>query len=248
MRPFSLTAKGATDVGRVRESNQDSFLIDQSLGLLIVADGMGGHAGGEIASRVATTEVQAFHSKFLKNHSIEKLSEEAVCSHLAEAVNHASSKIYSQSLEDPSLKGMGTTVTLAKFIDDKAYCAHVGDSRLYLIRSKFIYQITTDHSWVNEQIQAGNITEEEAEVHRLKNVITRSVGYQEQEDVDTTCFEISKGDCILICSDGLHGKVQDREISSLVIERGHGAVPSLIELANNRGGDDNITTVIATVS
>lgn len=236
-----------TDVGRVRSSNQDSLFFDDDRGLYIVADGMGGHAGGEIASSIAIEEITKFLAEPPKGFSEGDDSEAddpIICQWLAQAVNHASRKIYERALEEPTLKGMGTTTTLLLVMNQKAYCAHVGDSRLYLIRNGFLYQITYDHSLVNEQVRAGIITAEEAEIHHLKNVITRSVGYQEEEDVDTTSFDLNTGDCILICSDGLHGKVTDREISNIVREQGLDAVKSLMELANNRGGDDNITIIV----
>src|SRR5690606_11353763 len=121
---------------------------------------------------------------------------------------------------------------------------HVGDSRLYLLRCGFIYQITNDHSLVSEQVRAGLLTREEAELHHLRNVITRSVGYQEEEDVDTTSFVLEDGDLLLLCSDGLHGKVSDQELSQLTKEHELDAIEKLIALANERGGDDNISVVV----
>ena len=240
-----IKASGSTHIGQVRSTNQDAYLIDQELGLYIVADGMGGHAGGEIASSIATTEIQKYHQEYARKSDLKTLQESEICQHLAEAVNHASSRIYERALEDPSLKGMGTTVTMILSLEEKVYCAHVGDSRLYLVRDNFIYQVTSDHSWVNEQVKAGNITQEEAAVHHLKNVITRCVGYQEEEDVDTTGFEINHDDILLLCSDGLHGKVHDKELSTIVSKREESVVTELIDLANSRGGDDNITAIVA---
>lgn len=246
---IKVTGKGGTDVGLVRSSNQDSFLVDDKSGLYIVADGMGGHAGGEIASKVAIEEVQAYLANHMNTKSKENFQNVSeICQHLVKAVNFASSRIYEKALEDPTLKGMGTTVTLAQFIGDSAFVAHVGDSRLYLIRSGFLYQITYDHSLVNEQVRAGIITEEEAKIHHLKNVITRSVGYQEEEDVDTTTFETMDKDLILLCSDGLHGKVSDREISNIVKDNKLSSVQELINIANERGGEDNITAIVIEVS
>lgn len=248
-QPLELKSSGKTDVGQVRSTNQDSFLIDESHQLYIVADGMGGHAGGEIASQVAIEEIQ----KYLKNHeeSFQRNDDDhtkIISQHLAQAVNHASARIYERALEDPALKGMGTTATLIKMVGNRAFVAHVGDSRLYLIRSGYLYQITNDHSLVNEQVRAGIITEEEAKIHHLKNVITRSVGYQEEEDVDTTSFDISDKDLLVLCSDGLHGKVSDQEISKAINEKQLNSVEHLIDLANDRGGEDNITLVVIQVN
>ncbi len=247
---FKVDASGITDVGRVRASNQDSMLVDKDLGLYIVADGMGGHAGGEIASRICIEQIQSeVKNRFpslLQNHS-KTHPDPTLLNALANSINFASAKIYEHSLEDPSLRGMGTTATVVKMVGDYAYCAHVGDSRFYLIRRGLIYQLSFDHSLVNEQVRAGILTPEEAEVHHLKNVITRSVGYQEEEDVDTFCTRLESGDHLLMCSDGLHGKIGDAEISKITSDRGLNAAKELLDLANERGGEDNITVVIIEV-
>ncbi len=243
---FMIEARGKTDVGQVRSANQDSFLVDESASLFVVADGMGGHAGGEIASQLAIQEIQAFlaaHSDLIESPNLIH-PDGRISSILADAVNHASTKIYERALEEPSLKGMGTTATVLKIIGSHAYCAHVGDSRCYLIRAGFIYQLTSDHSLVGEQVRAGILTKEEAEGHHLRNVITRSVGYQEEEDVDTTTLALEPGDLFLLCSDGLHGKVTDQELSLISGEHEIKSVDRLIKLANERGGDDNISVVV----
>lgn len=241
-----IDARGATDVGRIRQSNQDAFLVDLNNNIFIVADGMGGHAGGEIASRLCVQEIANYlqrHEGILRTagrqHPDSRLS-----SILVESINHASTKIYEKALEEPDLKGMGTTSTLLKISGNQAYCAHVGDSRLYLIRKGFIYQITFDHSLVNEQLRAGLITIEQARFHERRNVITRSVGYQETEDVDSFCFALEPGDLLLACSDGLHGKVGDEEISKYCSDLGCNSVANLIATANENGGDDNITALV----
>ncbi len=244
---FAITAQGATDVGQVRSSNQDSFLVSETEHLFVVADGMGGHAGGEIASSLCIQEI----AKFLKQNADALVHvpgrqhpDPKIMGVMANSINHASTKIYERALEEPNLRGMGTTATVCKVLEDHAYVAHVGDSRCYLVRCGFIYQVTNDHSLVSEQVRAGIITKEEAEFHHLRNVITRSVGYQEEEDVDTTCLPLEDGDMLLMCSDGLHGKVADKEVSLLVKEHGTAAVNKLIALANERGGDDNISVII----
>jgi protein phosphatase len=249
-QPIEITAAGITDVGQVRSANQDSFLIDEAERLFIVADGMGGHAGGEIASSLCVQEVakhlkenaEAFTPKDDRQHPDPRIS-----NLLAHAINHASTKIYERALEDPSLRGMGTTATVLKLVDGQAYVAHVGDSRCYLLRCGFIYQVTNDHSLVSEQVRAGILTKEEAEAHHLRNVITRSVGYQEEEDVDTTSLPMEDGDLLVMCSDGLHGKVADKEISLITKDLGVQAAARLVALANERGGDDNISVVVVKV-
>ncbi len=242
-----IEAVGSTDVGRVRSVNQDSFLVDNHNFLFIVADGMGGHAGGEIASKLCIEQV----IKFLIPKEIQidpyddRLHPDAkLLMALSESVNYASAKIYERALEEPALKGMGTTATVVKIIGRHAYFAHVGDSRLYLIRSGFIYQLTHDHSLVSEQVRAGLLTQQEADFHHLKNVITRSVGYQEEEDVDSSSVKLEDKDLLIICSDGLHGKVADRELSQIAQNLGTASVKKLIDLANERGGDDNISVII----
>jgi protein phosphatase len=142
---------------------------------------------------------------------------------------------------------MGTTATAIRTLGRSVACAHVGDSRLYLIRCGYIYQVTTDHSLVSEQIRAGIITKEEAENHHLRNVITRSVGYQEQEDVDTYVLDVEEGDMLIMCSDGLHGRVPEEVIANCCQKYGVLAVDHLIAEANQRGGDDNISVIVCLV-
>jgi len=243
-----IDANGHTDIGQVRSTNQDSLLLNNQENLFIVADGMGGHAGGEIASKLCVEYVD----KFLKNELTTSIPKDqhpstTLLSELANSVNFASSKIYEKALEEPSLKGMGTTATVLKIIDGHAYSAHVGDSRLYLLRKGFIYQVTHDHSLVNEQVRAGILSPEEAELHHLRNVITRSVGYQEEEDVDTNCFKLEDGDFMLMSSDGLHGKVSNKEITKSLKSNDLHSVNRLIDLANERGGDDNITVIVVKI-
>lgn len=254
---MEFVAFAETDVGRIRSINQDSYLVDEAQALFIVADGMGGHAGGEIASKLCVKEI----SEYIKNNIDEiknervDASEDSTVDHqtevgemLSRAINSASTQIYERALEDPSLKGMGTTATLLKIIGNTGFFAHVGDSRLYLFRAGYIYQLTNDHSLVSEQVRAGIISEEEAELHQLRNVITRSVGYQEQEDVDTSHIAIEKGDVYLLCSDGLYGKVDDTEIAAKMAEASKHAVHDLVNLANERGGEDNITALMVKIS
>lgn len=251
LQKFKIKSAGKTDIGRVRATNQDSFLIDEPHGIFIVADGMGGHAGGEIASRICVENVAeqiCAHSEIFSLKIPKKHPDPNISLALSDAINFASSRIYEHSLEDPSLRGMGTTATAIKIVGEQAYYAHVGDSRLYLVRKNFIYQITYDHSLVNEQVRAGILTREEAEVHHLKNVITRSVGYQEEEDVDTSSFTLEKGDYLVLCSDGLHGKMDDEELSQLISTWGLAAVNILVDTANSRGGEDNITALIVEVN
>lgn len=229
--------KGSTDVGLVRSVNQDAYLIDESKSLFIVADGMGGHAGGEIASKICIKQIDSFFQKaFASRQNIE------------ESIQKACGQIFETSLLNRDLRGMGTTATVLCIKEDKAFVGQVGDSRLYLFRKGFLYQITRDHSLVSEQVYAGKISEEEAGSHQLRNVITRSVGYLEKELVDTYEFCLEPEDLLLLCSDGLHGKVADNHIAHHLQEKDLSASGPLIELAKAKGGEDNITVIIVKIS
>lgn len=233
---------GLTDPGRVRLNNQDSFLINNHLQLFSVADGMGGHAGGEIASQIAMEVTEAYYEEFQKEFNYAKLS--SIDLHGERAINKASKAIFNRSLESPELQGMGTTETLLYIHDDIGFCAHVGDSRLYLFRAGFLYQLSNDHSLVSEQIRAGKLTAEEAQTHKLRNIITRCVGYKEEEVVDTFHFKLESSDIFLLCSDGLHGKIRDHDIAEVFIKKPAHPEKELIEMANAAGGEDNITAVV----
>lgn len=246
---MDVVAKGKTDIGRTRSTNQDSLLIDDNHRLYIVADGMGGHAGGEIASQLCVEQVseQIAQSPLIDKPPNDDSQHAKFCSLLVEAVNHASTKIFEKALEEPQLMGMGTTASALMIYDDHAYIGHVGDSRVYLIRDRFIYQLTNDHSLVGEQLRAGVINAEEAKNNQMQNIITRSVGYQEIEDVDTVTLALEPDDLFVISSDGMHGRIVDEEISRIANEKQLDAVKDLVELANERGGKDNITLIVVKV-
>ncbi len=248
---MNITARGDTDIGLARTSNQDAFLVDKKRRLFIVADGMGGHAGGEVASDLCVKRVAGWideHATATKLASVdENLRQAHICSILTQAINHASTSIFERALEEPQLMGMGTTASVLIIYGKRAYIGHVGDSRIYLIRDRFIYQLTNDHSLVGEQLRAGVISGEEAKNTRMQNVITRSVGYQEMEDVDTSTIAIESDDIFVLSSDGMHGRISDEEISRTVNKNKLNAVKELVELANARGGKDNITLIVVTV-
>jgi serine/threonine protein phosphatase PrpC len=248
---------GITDIGRKRQRNEDSYLVNDKIGLYIVADGMGGHAGGEFASKIAVSTVEEIirgedrvksnvpaNTYLDGNQSAEGLEQDR----LKDAINRAGNMIVRRAFEDPELKGMGTTSTVMFVSEDKAYIAHVGDSRAYCIRNGEIIQITEDHSLVHEQLKSGLITEEEAKTHQLKNIITRSVGVQEEVEVDTVVWKIQSGDGYLLCSDGLSNMVQDEEMQEIVTKfEVEQAARELVDLANSRGGEDNITLILLKV-
>jgi serine/threonine protein phosphatase PrpC len=250
---LKVVAAGLTDVGRKRDHNEDSFLIDEDLKLFVVADGMGGHAGGGTASRIAVETIdtelrQVRSSQGSVLEASTPLQDSPVPEAIRAAVERACMAIYSKAQEDDRLKGMGTTVISLLMKDEQAFFAHVGDSRAYLVRGDLIQQISEDHSLVNEQIKAGMITPEEAKHSKYKNIITRSVGFEEEVQVDVMGLLSEPGDVFILCSDGLANMMEDTEILEVVRHVPLTDVPkTLVDLANERGGDDNITVVAVQV-
>jgi PPM family protein phosphatase len=250
---FTIKAVGQTDVGQRRDHNEDSFLVDDALGLYIVADGMGGHAGGGTASRLAVETIQQSVKEAREREpevfgAHAGVEDSALPDVLREAVEAACLKIFQTAQGSPELSGMGTTVTAALLDGRTAFIAHVGDSRCYLLREERIYQVSEDHSLVNEQLKAGAISEDEAKHSRFKNIITRSVGFEQQVQVDLMGLELEPKDILLICCDGLSNLVEDAEILHVAGDAPLDEAPvRLIGLANERGGDDNITVVVIRV-
>jgi len=251
--PLRLAARGLTDVGQRRDHNEDALLIDVDLGLFVVADGMGGHAGGATASRLAVDTIRGELLTARKEEpalfgSGAEGEDNPLPDLLGQAVERSCAVIYEAAQADPVLAGMGTTVT-AVLVDGRgAFVAHVGDSRAYLLRSGHIYQVTQDHSLVAEQLRLGAISAEEARNSRFKNIITRSVGFEPNVQVDLMGLELEAGDAIVVCCDGLSNMLEDQEIRAAVGERGADAVESLVDLANERGGDDNISVAVIVLS
>lgn len=229
-----------TDVGRKRETNQDDFgCVDLPSGarLLVVADGMGGHAGGATASRVAVETVTRSGAT----------AEGAAPDRLRGALVQANREVYRASLEDSSLSGMGTTaVALLIEPDGAAWVAHVGDSRAYRLRGDGIEQLTEDHSVVAEMERRGMITAEEARVHPRRNEVLRSIGIDPDVEVDVVRVSVEPGDLLLLCSDGLSGVLEDSEIADGVRNQPlEAALAGLVERVNARGGPDNVTVQVA---
>jgi protein phosphatase len=245
-RHLSIAARGVTDVGRRREHNEDAFLVDAEARLFVVADGMGGHAGGGTASSLAVETIQkAVRDARDAGPSPRGPSQLGV---LRGAVEAACRAIYRAAQEDPSLAGMGTTVTAAMVVEHTVFLAHVGDSRCYLLRGGRIFQLSEDHSLVNEQLKAGAITEEEARSSRFRNIITRSVGFEEEVLVDMVGVDVEPSDVVVLCCDGLSNLVADREILEIASGSPLEEAPErLVALANERGGDDNITVIVIKV-
>ena len=254
--PRPVSSYGATDVGRRRQSNEDAFLVDDEVGLYVVADGMGGHAGGGTASRIAVEtidrELRSARDQGENPFKAEtNLQDSPLPEYLRSAVERACIEIFKAAQDDPRLNGMGTTVISLLVRGNHALFAHVGDSRAYLVRGDLIQQISEDHSLVNEQIKAGMITPDEAKHSRYKNIITRSVGFEEEVQVDVMGLLTEPNDAFILCSDGLANLVDDKEIREVISGSADiKDVPKkLIDLANERGGDDNITVIcVKTVS
>lgn len=234
-----------TDVGLKRDHNEDGFLVDEPLKLFVVADGMGGHAGGDQASRIALEEVRETVAEADPLETLHGVRDEPAATLLRLAARRASHEIYSLARRNSSLDGMGTTLTALLFSENRVCLGHVGDSRAYLFRDGRIEQISEDHSWINEQMKAGLLTEEEAKESKFKHVITRSVGFERIVDVDTLSMPVLMGDCFLLCSDGLSNYLEDSELEVVLATQYYSRVPKLlVDLANDRGGDDNITVIL----
>jgi protein phosphatase len=306
MKPLAWSL---TDVGRKRDHNEDSLLSDPGLALFAVADGMGGHQGGDHASRLA---VDVLRREIVANRDYEAAARELVlrdplaavlpkgapaeqpgrgapqvtrwtggrstdvafdddevyeelgdmptdptlllvpppaATILRSAARSAGRAIFDAAQDDSRLAGMGTTLTAILLDRDRAAFVHVGDSRAFLIRDGKVTQLTEDHSWIAEQVRAGILTESEARESKFRHIITRSVGFEREVDVDLFGMPIVCGDCFVLCSDGLSNLVTPDEIGALVVANWYGRVPRLlVELANERGGDDNISVVLICIA
>lgn len=239
-----LLSYALSDVGRKREHNEDSLLVLPDLGLFAVADGMGGHQAGERASRMAVEQLGAGVVSPVRD-----APRDEVLGALRRAMVGAGMAIFDASQSDPELAGMGTTLTALLFHGGRAFVTHVGDSRAYLYRDGRVQQLTDDHSWVHEQVKAGLLTEHEARESRFRHIITRSVGFEREVQVDGEIWPVQTGDCYLLCSDGLSNHVEVEDLQGVLSTRFYAQVPrTLVDLANERGGDDNITVVLIYVA
>lgn len=242
---------GATDVGQKRQINEDSFLCDDELGLWVVADGMGGHAAGEIASREAVDTIHGMVKRDKLKLALHEAGAEGTlraASRLLEgAVQAATYLVYGMAELDTDKAGMGTTISAMMSLGDHAITAQVGDSRIYRLRGSEVAQLTEDHTLINWQLKQGLITEGEAKNSRHKNVITRAVGNREYVQVDTAAVAVTLGDQYLLCSDGLYTYLRAEEIPSVANCGGQSSVDRFINLANRRGGRDNITAVLVEI-
>lgn len=244
---MGILCAGATDIGRKRKTNQDSICLDHAHNFFAVADGMGGHNGGDIASQLSVKVMP----EFLVKHG--KVEPQLLMKNMIQEVNRA---ILQKADENPDLHGMGTTLSAFMFAGPQLVIGNVGDSRVYMVNNNNIYQMTRDHSFVQEKLNMGIYTREEAVKDPQKNVLVRSVGFETDLQVDVFHYRICKNDIFLICSDGLHGKVSDGDILHIVqknisdpsrcqladVER---TIKELIQQANDNGGQDNISVILA---
>jgi protein phosphatase len=224
----------SSDVGRVREANEDSYLVAEPL--FVVADGMGGHIAGDVASSTAV--------KVIEEGSGRLSSEDPAT--LTKIITDANATIWDKAQSDTALRGMGTTCTLLLVDDDRVHIAHVGDSRAYRLRDGELEQLTEDHTLVGRMVQEGRLSAEEAQHHPQRSIITRALGVDEDVQVDLDTVELSDGDRLLICSDGLSSMVEDDQIKDVLARESdpQKAADGLVELANEAGGDDNVTVVV----
>jgi len=252
---MELSFWAATDVGKKREANEDNFLVDKKLSLFVVADGMGGHASGEVASQMAVHEfrnaVDAGRDVIERFGKGDKAAQQDLLNLLEHAVQAACQAIYLKGQAEPEKRGMGTTTSALLIAGDRGFIAHVGDSRIYLLRAGQVIQLTEDHSLVNELIRRGRVTKEGFDTSpykAYKNAVTRAVGVYETVQGDTFDFEILPGDQFLLCSDGLHAYLNDARIVDSLKGDDVKALPKkFIDLANAGGGHDNITAVVVRV-
>lgn len=232
--PAGILSAFRTDVGKVRANNQDAPIVSEKLRLYGVADGMGGHKGGEVASTSARDDL--LRELEGKTPSVAALSS---------AIEEVNRQIYHQQEHDDALTGMGTTLSVLWMSDNFVYIGHVGDSRVYLLRDGEFRQMTLDHSLVEQLVREGVLTEEEAQNHPMRNIITRAIGTDESVEVDVVVEERRKGDLWLACSDGLHGLVDDRQIRDALRQYApEKAADVLLKAALDAGGRDNVTLVI----
>ncbi|MBT3982576.1 MAG: Stp1/IreP family PP2C-type Ser/Thr phosphatase [Bacteriovoracaceae bacterium] len=243
---MGIIYSGKTDIGRKRKTNQDSIYIGPDELLFIVADGMGGHNGGDIASQMA---VKVFPQAF------EEFKSEEITKCIRNSFKQTNGTIYQKSQDEEELKGMGTTLVGYHYYESHLYVFNIGDSRAYLINQDSLFQLSKDHSLVQEKLNLGIYTREEAAEDKQKNVLIRTVGFEPEVDCDIFNFKVHKNDIFMICSDGLHGYVSDPDILHIISkhlpdpsiakqENVDAAVEELVTQANENGGNDNISVIV----
>jgi serine/threonine protein phosphatase PrpC len=247
---MGIIYSGMSDIGRKRKTNQDAIYMSESVGFFLVADGMGGHNGGDIASQMAVTIAPEFFKA-----NMHRLDDPQI---LVDCFRYINESIYKKSASQAELQGMGTTLVCLYFSNAHLYVANVGDSRAYLISQGNLYQLTRDHSLIQEKMNLGIYSRQEAQADRQKNVLVRTIGFEENVEVDVFNYKLNQYDLMFICSDGLHGKVSDRDIHYLITanltspeqytqKNLDKIVQSLVHQANENGGQDNISVILVAV-
>jgi serine/threonine protein phosphatase PrpC len=250
---LEIIACGRTDKGIVRPNNEDGFYIDDKAGLLVVADGMGGHASGEIASKLAIDVIRDYFRAFKEGRAplIGKFDEEysETSKAIGSSLHLANKAIYEAANSNAGWQGMGTTVAAVVINKNRLSIAHVGDSRVYLVRAGDIEQLTDDHSIVYEQVKRELLTREEAQKSEIRNLLTKALGIASDVEVDISELTLSSGDILVLCTDGLNSMVSDDDILTLAVSTKDPAAvcDSMVELANEQGGKDNITVIVGYV-
>lgn len=233
-----------SDIGKARELNQDYYYIsspEETIGLYILADGMGGYKGGEVASRLATESAKKY---IYDNFNQTEKQKEDILKLIKDAMIYSNMVVYEKSKENKELEGMGTTLEVCLIYNNKAYIGHIGDSRIYRIRKGVMRRLTKDHSYVQQLIEDGKITREEANTHPKKNMLTKALGCTPYVEPDIRARNIEKNDILIMCSDGLTNMVKEEQIYETIKDNPSTAAEELIKQANDAGGYDNITVVI----
>jgi serine/threonine protein phosphatase PrpC len=248
---MQLEAVARTDPGPVREHNEDSFTVDLETGLFLVADGMGGHASGEIASAIAVDTVQEVllgginpdETRLDRNMGMD--DEEEIRERLRYSMNQASVRIRQAAIANPAHTGMGTTLVVLLIEDDEAHIGHVGDSRIYLFRDDRLLRLTRDHTVVQQEIDAGRLTPELARIVPHKNILTQSVGYHGPVEPDTSTRPVEPGDVFILCTDGLTDPLSDEQLTDLCRDNApEDLAEVLVQAALQAGTEDNVTVVV----
>jgi len=240
----SLIAWAKSDIGRKRAHNEDFYFLSANDGIFIIADGMGGHKSGDKASKLA---VESVAHEFLSRKTSFATDETntTVGQALEQALNKAAAIVYEAQKADPALSGMGTTLSALAIADNRAFISHIGDTRIYCLRENNLHQLTSDHSLVNEHVQAGIMSAEEARTSSLRNIITRAIGHNKIVLADHFSMSLKDKDLFLLCSDGLNTMVTDQEISYILNNNSpEKALDKLISAANSKGGEDNISVIL----
>ena len=252
--PLAVTHSALTDVGRRRSHNEDRYCTDTTLGLFIVCDGMGGSKAGEIASGLAVETIHRHINEASQNPAFPLIGQSDPTislsgNRLLSAIRDANRVIHREGRRNPDWAGMGTTVVAVLLTDQLMSFAHVGDSRLYLVRANAIHPLTADHSWVAEQVRSGLMTEAEAERSPQRNIVTRALGVAPDVDITIGEAELQVGDRLLLCSDGLTKGVKTARLLNVLTQTDdvNGAARQLVALANDAGGDDNTTVITVAV-